>query len=88
VILNGKLLAYPWQSNTRLFVSGTLKAENKLEINVANVCRNRFIGDLIEYGSVKSLWTTSPIETILNKDMLLKPSGLMGPLELIGYTKQ
>lgn len=88
VILNGKLLAYPWQCNTRLDVSGLLKAENKLEISVANVCRNRFIGDLIQYGSVKSLWTTSPIETILNKDMPLKPSGLMGPLRLIGYKKQ
>jgi hypothetical protein len=85
VILNGKLLAYPWQSNTRLVVSGMLKAENKLEITVANVCRNRFIGDLIQFGSVKSLWTTSPIETILNKDMPLKPSGLMGPLKLVGY---
>jgi hypothetical protein len=87
VILNGKLLAYPWQSNTRLVVSGMLKVENKLEITVANVCRNRFIGDLIQYGSNKSLWTTSPIETILNKDMPLKPSGLMGPLKLIRYVK-
>ncbi len=85
VILNGKLLGYPWQSNTRLVVSDFLKAENKLEITVANVCRNRFIGDLIQYGSVKSLWTTSPIEDILNKNMPLKPSGLMGPLRLVGY---
>ena len=85
VILNGKLLAYPWQANTRLDVSCLLKAENKLEIRVATVCRNRFIGDLIQYGTVKSLWTTSPIETILNKDMPLKPSGLMGPLMLVGY---
>ncbi len=88
VILNGKLLAYPWQPNTRLVVSGLLKAENKLEITVANVCRNRFIGDLIQFGKVQSLWTTSPIETILDKDMPLKPSGLMGPLKLIGYTNQ
>jgi hypothetical protein len=85
VILNGKLLAYAWQPNTCLSVSGLLKSDNKLEITVANVCRNRFIGDLIQYGSVKSLWTTSPIETILNKDMPLKPSGLMGPLKITGY---
>ncbi len=85
VILNGKLLAYAWQPNTRLVVTGMLKAENKLEITVANVCRNRFIGDLVQFGSVKSLWTTSPIETILNKDMPLKPSGLMGPLNLISF---
>jgi hypothetical protein len=88
VILNGKLLAYPWQSNTRLEVSGLLEAENRLEITVANVSRNRFIGDLIQYGTVKSIWTTSPIESILKKDMPLKPSGLMGPLKLVRYTKQ
>jgi len=88
VALNGIVLAYPWQPNTRLDISGMLKAENRLEITVANVCRNRFIGDLIQYGSVKSLWTTSPVETILNKDMPLKPSGLMGPLRLIVYRNQ
>lgn len=85
VILNGKLIAYAWQPNTFMSVSGLLKPENKLEVTVANVCRNRFIGDLIQYGTVKSLWTTSPIETILNKDMPLKPSGLMGPIKLTGY---
>jgi len=74
--------------NTCLDISGMLKSENKLEITVATVCRNRFIGDLIQFGSIKSLWTTSPIETILNKDMPLKPSGLMGQLKLIGYAKQ
>jgi hypothetical protein len=88
VILNGKFLSYPWHPNTCLNLTDMLKADNKLEITVANVCRNRFIGDLIQYGTVKSLWTTSPIETILNKDMPLKPSGLMGPLKLIGYVKQ
>jgi hypothetical protein len=85
VFLNGNRLAYAWMPNTSLVVTGLLKTENKLEITVADVCRNRFIGDLIQFGSVKSLWTTSPIEKILNKDMPLKPSGLMGPLKLIGY---
>jgi len=88
VILNGKLLAYVWQPNTSLVVTELLKSENNLEITVANVCRNRFIGDLIQYGSVKSLWTTSPIETILNKDMPLKPSGLIGPLKLMSFKRQ
>ncbi len=87
VILNGKLLAYPWQPNTSLCVSGILKEENKLEVTVANVCRNRFIGDLIQFGCVKSLWTTSPIETILSKTMPLKPSGLMGPIVLRSYKR-
>ena len=87
VILNGKLLAHPWHPNTFLNVSGLLKAKNTLEITVANECRNRFIGDLVQYGSLKSLWTTSPVETLLNKDMPLKPSGLMSPLRLIAYKK-
>ncbi len=88
VRLNGKLLAYAWMPNTELAVSGLLKQENKLEVTVADVCRNRFIGDLIQFGTIKSLFTTSPITTILNKDLPLKPSGLMGPLKLIKYTKQ
>jgi hypothetical protein len=87
VRLNGKLLAYVWMPSTELDVSGLLKTENTLEITVANVCRNRFIGDLIQYGKVKSLFTTSPITEILNKDMPLKPSGLMGPLKLMKYIK-
>ncbi len=88
VVLNGHLLAYVWMPNSSLDVTGILKTDNKLEITVANVCRNRFIGDLIQYGSIKSLWTTSPIESILNRDMPLKPSGLMGPMKLTGYVKQ
>ena len=85
VLFNGKLLAYPWQSNTQLQVTDLLQSENKLEITVANICRNRFIGDLKQFGTIKSLWTTSPIETILNKDMPLMPSGLLGPLKLIAF---
>lgn len=85
VILNGKLLTYAWQSNTCVPVTGLLKAENTLVVSVATVCRNRFIGDLSQFGSVKSLWTSSPIQEILNKDMPLKPSGLIGPLKLVGF---
>jgi hypothetical protein len=85
VILNGKFLTYAWKSSTCVAVKDLLKGENTLIVNVATVCRNRFIGDLNQYGSVKSLWTTSPIEQILNKNMPLKPSGLMGPIQLIGY---
>lgn len=86
VRLNSNLLGYVWLPNTEINVSGLLKAENTLEVTVANVCRNRFIGDLIQYGKVKSLFTTSPITTILNRNMPLKPSGFMGPLKLIKYT--
>ncbi len=85
VKLNGNLLGFAWKPNSEYDVSGILKAQNLLEITIANVCRNRFIGDLIQYGEVKSLFTTSPITTILNKDMPLKASGLIGPLKLVKY---
>ncbi|MGE5394196.1 MAG: glycosyl hydrolase [Candidatus Saccharibacteria bacterium] len=87
VVLNGQLLAYAWVPNASLQVKGLLRKDNILEITVADVCRNRFIGDLNQYGAVKSLWTTSPIESILKKEMPLKPSGLIGPLKLISYSK-
>lgn len=85
VILNGKMLSYSWMPDTELNVSGLINDHNKLEITVASVCRNRFIGDFIQFGEVKNLWTTSPLALFLNKDMPLKPSGLIGPLKL---TKQ
>jgi hypothetical protein len=85
VLLNGELLAHPWQPDTGIDITGLLKTQNTLEITVANVCRNRFIGDLVQFGTVKSLWTTSPIETILSADMPLKPAGITGPLRLISY---
>ncbi len=61
VRLNGQLLAYAWTPYTKLSVSKLLKKNNKLEISVAVVCRNRFIGDYNEFGNVQSLWTTSTI---------------------------
>ncbi|HYX07436.1 MAG TPA: hypothetical protein VE912_11945 [Bacteroidales bacterium] len=85
--MNGILLGDIWFPNTNLAVSGLLKTENTLSITLANACRNRLIGDFIQFGSVKSIFTTSPIETILNKDMPLEPSGIMGPLTVLKFEK-
>jgi hypothetical protein len=68
-------------------VTGLLKKENTLEITVAVVCRNRLIGDLKQFGEIKSIFTTAPVAEILNKEMPLKPSGLTGPIKLIQYVK-
>ena len=87
VRLNGILLGDIWFPNTNLTVSGFLKTKNTLSITLANVCRNRFIGDFIQFGSVRSIFTTSPIETILNKDMPLEPSGIMGPMTVLKFEK-
>jgi hypothetical protein len=64
-----------------------LKNENELEVSVANVYRNRFIGDFIQFGKVKNLYTSSPITDFLNKDMPLSPSGLKGPVRIVAISK-
>lgn len=83
VTFNGKPLGKIWKPGTKLNISGMLKADNQLVVTVANVYRNRFIGDFAQYGKVQNLWTTAPISQFLDKDKPLKPSGLMGPLKLI-----
>jgi hypothetical protein len=65
-----------------------LKNENLLEVSVANIYRNRFIGDFIQFGKIQNLSTSSPITDFLNKDMPLRPSGLKGPIRLISIHKQ
>lgn len=87
VILNGKMIAEVWQPFHNIPATKLLKKNNVLEVTVATVCRNRFIGDYIQYGNIKSIWTTSPIEMFLNKNSTLKQSGLIGPIKLIKYCK-
>jgi hypothetical protein len=83
VILNGHKLGYAWMPGQRFNVSGLLiEGDNTLEITVANVYRNRLIGDLVQYGKVKSVWTTSPVENFLHKEMKLQDSGVAGPVTI------
>ncbi len=86
VTLNGSLLGTVWYSNTQFDVSGLLKEENKLEVIVGNEHRNRIIGDFIEFGKLKNIWTTSPVQNYLDKDKPLKPSGLIGPIKLLMFS--
>jgi hypothetical protein len=82
--LNGNKLGYAWMPFQRFNITGLLvPGENTLEAEVANVYRNRLIGDLAEYGEVRNLWTTSPVEQFLNKDMKLQESGIAGPVTLV-----
>lgn len=87
VRLNNHALGNIWIPYYRMNVSHMLKKENELEVEVANVYRNRIIGDLIEYGKMMNIWTTSPVETFFETDKTLQPSGLLGPIELIKYRK-
>ncbi len=80
VVLNGHKLGYVWMPGQQLDVSRLLpQGSNKLEVTVANVYRNRLIGDMVQFGEIKSLWTTSPVQQFLNKDIPLQESGVAGP---------
>ena len=85
VRLNNQVLGNIWMPNTPIIVKKLLKEKNHLEIAVATTCRNRIIGDLIEYGKLKNIFTSAPVSSFLNKESPLKPSGIIGPLRLIKY---
>ena len=85
VWLNNKLVGKLWNPYTNQNITGLLKNKNELVVKVANAYRNRFIGDFIQYGKVQSLWTSSPIDSFLDKEKPLFPAGLMGPIKVIKY---
>jgi hypothetical protein len=80
--LNGKNLGAVWRPETPLDVTGLVGLKNELVVRIATVYRNRFIGDLIQFGAVKTLFTSAPVTDFLSKDKPPKPSGLIGPLKL------
>ena len=86
--LNGTNLGRVWKTGTYIPVKGMLKNDNLLEVSVANIYRNRFIGDLIQFGKIQNLYSSSPITEFLNKDTPLRPSGLNGPIRIISISKQ
>ena len=90
VTLNGRKLGYVYRPDAMLDVSGALNSagENLLEVKVANVYRNRFIGDFIEFGKPQNIWTSAPIQQYLDKNKPLKPSGLIGPIRLLKVNKK
>lgn len=85
VVLNGQSLGIVWKTPFRINLTNALKqGENKLEIKVTNLWVNRLIGDRQPDTKEKITYTvTSPYKA----DTPLKPSGLMGPVQLIGITK-
>jgi hypothetical protein len=74
--------------NFKLNVTGLLQAKNTLEITVANAYRNRIIGDFRQHGTLKNTWTSANVSDVLDKNKVLKPSGVMGPLQLIVYKRK
>jgi hypothetical protein len=81
ISINGNPLGCSDFPGYRFDVSGFVKDKgNKLEIRVSIPYRNRIIGDFIQYGALKELWTTSPLSSLPDKDKPLLESGILGPL--------
>lgn len=81
VILNGKNVGIAWKSPYKLEVTNVLqKGENKVEVQVATLWKNRLIGD--KQPKVTPItFTDMPYYSGFEP---LAPSGLMGPLKLTG----
>ncbi len=81
VLVNGKSMGIVWKMPFRLDItSALLEGENTLEIRVTNLWVNRLIGDQ-QPGAEPITYTTMPF---YRADSPLKPSGLLGPVTLIG----
>lgn len=88
VTLNGVSLGTLWRPGSALDVTRSLRRDNELVVTVANVYRNRAIGDLTQYGELRNLHTSSPISDFLSPKKPLKRSGLMGPIQVTRIPRQ
>ncbi len=84
VFVNGKSLGIVWKTPFRINAAGALKeGENTVEIRVTNLWVNRLIGDRQPDAREKITYTiTSPYRA----DTPLKPSGLMGPVQVLSLS--
>ena len=86
VIVNGKSLGIIWKKPFRINVTNALKpGQNKLEIKVTNLWVNRLIGDVQPGVTNKITYTTMPFYQANSK---LLPSGLLGPVQVMGVERK
>lgn len=85
VLVNGKHAGWSWHAPHRIDIGAvTGRGRNTLEVRVANLWVNRLIGDAQsddEPGAQKITWTPQPT---YRADAPLRPSGLIGPVTLMG----
>jgi len=80
VTLNGKEVGTTWMAPYRLNISDAItQGENRLEVKVTNVWRNRITGDKNLPEQERSTWLL--IDRITDEEDLI-PSGLMGEVNL------
>jgi len=85
VLVNGESAGIVWKTPFRVNITGKLKeGENTVEIKVTNLWVNRLIGDVQPGVTEKITYTTMPF---YRANSPLKPSGLLGPVELIARSR-
>lgn len=81
VTLNGVDVGTAWHAPFRLDIGkAARKGTNTLEVKVANLWVNRLVGDA-QPGAKPITWTALPT---YRADAPLRPSGLIGPVEVLG----
>jgi hypothetical protein len=84
VAVNGKSLGIVWKTPFRVNVTNYLKqGENVIEVKVTDLWVNRLIGDMQPGTNTKITYTTQPF---YQADSPLLPSGLLGPVKIVGVT--
>lgn len=85
VRVNGKAMGTAWKAPYRLDIGSAVKSgNNKLEIRVANLWVNRLIGDL----QPNAQKVTSTIFPTYSAKSPLRPSGLIGPVQLLSAANE
>jgi hypothetical protein len=86
VIVNGKSLGIIWKTPFRVDVTDALKqGDNTLEIKVTDLWVNRLIGDQQPDVKEKITYTT---QAFYQAGSALLSSGLLGPVKIIGLTRE
>ncbi|MHC4143395.1 MAG: glycosyl hydrolase [Planctomycetota bacterium] len=80
ITLNGKEVGTSWMTPYRLKITEAIKAgENRLEVNVVNVWRNRLTGDTKLAEDQRTTWLV--IDKVTPEEQLI-PSGLFGKVTI------
>ncbi|HEX7857853.1 MAG TPA: glycosyl hydrolase [Sphingobium sp.] len=84
VKVNGVSIGTAWHAPFRLDIGSAVHSgRNRLEVRVANLWVNRLIGDA-QPGAKKITWTAVPS---YKPEASLRPSGLIGPVRLLGQSR-
>ena len=88
VSLNGNNIGELWSPQQELKITKHIQqGKNKLDITVSIPYRNRILGDLLQYGELKSLWTSCDIARYMKAELPLMQIGLIGSLKIISKEK-